>query len=415
MKLSLAFASLLAVPAMVAAKTYFKETFDDKSWESRWVQSTHKEDYGKFKVSPGKFYADKKGSRGLQTSEDAKFYALTAPFDEVLDNSDKPLVVQFTVKFEQNIDCGGGYVKLLPPGTDPKTVHGETPYNIMFGPDICGSSKKTHVILNHDGKNHDNTEQFLPLSDQLTHLHRLTLNPDGTYEILNDEEKHNGTIFNHWNILPPKKIKDPKASKPEDWVDKEFIADPEDTKPSDWDDAPEYIADPDAKKPEDWDDDMDGEWEVPKIKNPDYKGEWKAKQIKNPNYKGPWVHPEIDNPEYKEDASIGKYKSAYIAFDLWQVKSGTIFDDIIVTDSVEEAEAFAKETFLKKQPKEKAEKDKLDEEERKKMEAEAAKAAKEAEEKEKEEKAKEKEEEKEEVEAQEAEEAKEEEEGHDEL
>lgn len=33
--------------------------------------------------------------------------------------------------------------------------HGETPYFIMFGPDICGSStKKVHVILNYKDKNH---------------------------------------------------------------------------------------------------------------------------------------------------------------------------------------------------------------------------------------------------------------------
>jgi hypothetical protein len=36
-----------------------------------------------------------------------------------------------------------------------------------------------------------------------------------------------------------------------------------------------------------------------------------------------------------------------------QVKSGTIFDDIIVTDSIEEANAFAKETFYKKKDAEK--------------------------------------------------------------
>jgi calreticulin len=70
--------------------------------------------------------------------------------------------------------------------------------------------------------------------------------------------------------------------------------------------------------------------------------------IKNPNYKGPWVHPKIANPDFKEDLEIYKYKSAALFIDLWQVKSGTIFDDFIVTDSVEEAKAFAEETFTKK-------------------------------------------------------------------
>jgi calreticulin len=87
-----------------------------------------------------------------------------------------------------------------------------------------------------------------------------------------------------WNFLPPKKIKDPAAKKPEDWDDKATIDDPNDKKPEDWD-KPEHIPDPDATKPEDWDDEMDGEWEAPMIDNPDYKGPWSPKQIDNPNYK----------------------------------------------------------------------------------------------------------------------------------
>jgi calreticulin len=58
------------------------------------------------------------------------------------------------------------------------------------------------------------------------------------------------------------------------------------------------------------------------------------------------VHPEIANPEYVEDNEIYKYDSnAYVGFDLWQVKSGSVFDNIIVTDDILEAEALMKETF----------------------------------------------------------------------
>lgn len=42
-------------------------------------------------------------------------------------------MVQFTVKHEQNIDCGGGYVKLFPDGLDQTDMHGDSEYNIMFG------------------------------------------------------------------------------------------------------------------------------------------------------------------------------------------------------------------------------------------------------------------------------------------
>ena len=138
--------------------------------------------------------------------------------------------------------------------------------------------------------------------------------------------------------------------------------------PIDWDKT-EHVADPEAKKPEDWDDEIDGAWEAPMIDNSEYKGVWKARQIENPAYKGAWVHPEIDNSEYVEDENIYLYKDlGVIGFDLWQVKSGTIFDNILITDSVERAEAFAKETWSKTKDSEKKMKDGLDEAERKTME-----------------------------------------------
>ena len=63
---------------------------------------------------------------------------------------------------------------------------------------------------------------------------------------------------------------------------------------------------------------------------------------------GVWSAPEIDNPEFKEDKELYKRgKIGYVGFELWQVKSGTIFDNIILTDSKDEALAFAKETWGK--------------------------------------------------------------------
>merc|ERR1719293_167460 len=136
-------------------------------------------------------------------------------------------------------------------------------------------------------------------------------------------------------------IKDPEQSKPEDWVDNEEMDDPEDTKPDDWDDEPANIADPDATKPDDWDDEEDGEWQAPQIDNPEYKGEWKPDRIDNPDYKGPYVQPEIANPDYVEAKDVQKRGPVgYIGVEVWQVKAGTVFSDFILTDSVEEAEAF---------------------------------------------------------------------------
>merc|ERR1711963_1373091 len=245
---------LLAIVSSALAEIIFEDRFDKDDWESRLVQSTHKgAEAGKFAWTAGKFYGDAEKDKGIQTSQDAKFYALSSEFKPV-SNQDKPFVVQFTVKHEQNIDCGGGYAKLFDCSLDQTDMHGESPYKIMFGPDICGPVTKKEIRCK---------------DDVFTHLYTLIVQPDGTYEVLIDNESaQKGSLDEDWDFLPAKMIKDPEAQKPEDW--------------DDWD-KPEHIADPDATKPEDWDDEMDGEWEPPMIDNPEYKGEWKPGQIDNPD------------------------------------------------------------------------------------------------------------------------------------
>merc|ERR1712083_664583 len=68
-----------------------------------------------------------------------------------------------------------------------------------------------------------------------------------------------------------------------------------------------------------------------------------VKRISNPAYKGFWEAKKIANPEYEDDDNLYKYADfGFIGFDLWQVKGGTIFDNVIITDDVAEADAFAK-------------------------------------------------------------------------
>ncbi|CAF2560290.1 unnamed protein product [Rotaria sp. Silwood2] len=365
---------ILAFAVTVYSTDYFVEKFEDESYKNRWVQSAAKSDLGEFKLSHGKFYGDAKKDLGLQTTQDARFYALSSKFDS-FSNEGKTLVIQFTVKHEQKIDCGGGYVKVYPSDTDQKELTGDSPYNIMFGPDICGfDKKKVHVIFTYKGKNLLIKKDIKCKDDEFTHLYTLILNPDNTYEVRIDGEKvESGKLEEDWDFTVPKRIPDPEAKKPQDWIDEEKIDDPTDTKPEDWE-KPEHIPDPDAKKPEDWDDEIDGTWEPPMIDNPQYKGVWKARQIDNPTYKGPWIHPEIDNPDYVDDPNLYLYKDiSMIGFDLWQVKSGTIFDNVIITDSVKRAEDFGNETWGKTKDAEKKMKDAQDESERKKEEEERKK------------------------------------------
>merc|ERR1712194_557463 len=81
--------------------------------------------------------------------------------------------------------------------------------------------------------------------------------------------------------------------------------------------------------------------EAPMKDNEAYKGDWHIKRISNPAYKGVWEAKKIANPEYVDDDKVHGYDFGFIGFDLWQVKGGTIFDNIIITDDVAEADRFA--------------------------------------------------------------------------
>ena len=97
--------------------------------------------------------------------------------------------------------------------------------------------------------------------------------------------------------------------------------------------------------PDYWDEDEDGKWEPPMMYNPDYKGEWTPQMILNPDYKGEWEPPQLPNPDYVEgsEAEVYRHKDLkFVGIDVWQVKSGSIFDNIVVTDSVEYAAKHAK-------------------------------------------------------------------------
>jgi calreticulin len=371
--------------AAVNAEIYFQETFSDgEEALKRWVQAKAKKSEGTagaMKISAGKFYADAEDDKGLQTSEDARFYLYTAEIPKEFSNKDKTLILQYQIKHEQNIDCGGGYLKLLPKDSFKKREDftADSKYNIMFGPDICGSQKRTHVIFSTpDGKNHLINKNIRCDSDDLSHLYTLIVFPNNTYEVRIDRSKvQSGSLEDDWDMVPPKEIQDPSKSKPEDWVDDPEMDDPEDKKPDDWDSIPERIPDPEAKKPEDWDDETDGDWEAPSIENPEYKGPWHPKRIPNPAYKGPWVHPMIPNPEYKPNPDLYAYKSfKYVAIEIWQVKSGSIYDNILITDSLETADEWAAKWEARKTP-EKEARDKIHEEERK-AEEEKRKAEEEA-------------------------------------
>merc|ERR1712087_573561 len=120
--------------------------------------------------------------------------------------------------------------------------------NIMFGPDKCGYTKRTHLIFNYKGKNvlKKSDLAYKQENDGTSHVYRLTVKPDNTVKVEIDEENiYEGSLKEDWELLAPKEISDPDDKKPYDWAEEKRIVDDE------------------AKKPDDWDDEEDGEWEAP--------------------------------------------------------------------------------------------------------------------------------------------------------
>ncbi|KAL5203026.1 hypothetical protein ABZP36_013978 [Zizania latifolia] len=75
--------------------------------------------------------AEAGGERRRDGLRDYRFYAISAEYPE-FSNKDKTIVLQLSVKHEQKLDCGGGYVKLLGGDVNQRKFGGDTPYIIIF-------------------------------------------------------------------------------------------------------------------------------------------------------------------------------------------------------------------------------------------------------------------------------------------
>ncbi|XP_074554550.1 calmegin isoform X1 [Halichoeres trimaculatus] len=392
-------------------EVYLAETFDDGSldgWQlSKTVKGDADDDIAKY---DGKWAVEQlkenkvPGDLGLVLKSRAKHHAISTMLNKPFVFEDDPLVVQYEVNFQEGIDCGGAYIKLLSDTDDLslEQFQDRTPYTIMFGPDKCGEDYKLHFIFRHQNPlNKDLEEKHAKradvdlkkfYTDRKTHLYTLVLNPDNSYEMFIDQSSvSRGSLLHDVvpPVNPPKEIDDPSDSKPEDWDERAKIPDPEAVKPDDWDeeapakiddpdalkpegwldDEPEFVSDPNAEKPEDWDEEMDGEWEAPQIPNPAcetapgcgewkrprinnplYKGKWKAPLVDNPNYQGVWKPGKINNPDYFEDLQpfrMTPFKA--LGLELWSMTSDIYFDNFIITSHKEVADRWASDSWgLKK-------------------------------------------------------------------
>ncbi|XP_061103991.1 calnexin [Conger conger] len=387
----------------------FAESFDSGPLDRKWVLSKalkeEEEDVlkydGEWALEEPAANPDMRGNRGLVLKSPGRHHAISAYLHApYYFNRDKPLILQYEVLFQNTVDCGGAYIKLLSHSSQLRLSHfnNATPYSIMFGPDKCGSSYKLHLIVC-DGDpltglhqerhvRQPDTDLKEYFSDQQPHLYTLRLYPDHSYKILIDQSViSKGSLLEAMDppLGPPGEISDPSDKKPEEWDDRPLIPDPTATKPHDWDEnAPALIPDPlaqkpigwlveelpfiphpRAKRPDDWDEDMDGKWEAPLISNPacsqvigcgpwspplisnpSHKGKWRPPMIKNPNYQGQWHPRTIPNPA-SSDAAPPFYISpaAAVGLELWSVTGGVLFDNILLCDDSEVARRWTEDTW----------------------------------------------------------------------
>jgi calreticulin len=206
----------LCMLAQTSGKILFKEEFEE-GWEKRWPKSQWKqEQQGEFVWTKGKWYGDPDLAYGIQTSQELKFYERATKLPIPITTGTNLFVLQYSVKFEQVIDCGGGYIKLVGPNYEETNFGGDTPLLIMFGPDICGTDNKVHLVLDHKTKGSLWKKKPMAPNDKLTHIYTLALYPNASYAVyLDTKPLENGTIANDWDFTVPRLIPDPKDKKPE--------------------------------------------------------------------------------------------------------------------------------------------------------------------------------------------------------
>lgn len=384
----------------------FFEQFD-LGWKSRWIPSAAKKDdklsyVGEWAVEESIVLNGVKNDKGLVAKTEAALHAISAKLPQVFDNKNNTLVLQYEVKFQKSLNCGGAYIKLLSEkglqyeSENELDFSDKTPYVIMFGPDKCGADNKVHFIIKtlnpNTGEYDEHHVKAPPMARmvQTTSLYTLIVKPNQDFEIrINGAIARSGSLLNpdDFDLAPPKEIIDENDVKPDDWVDEEFIIDPNDTKPEDWDenapylipdpdatkpddwdeDAPEEISDPNDVKPEGWDEEEDGIWEPamidnpecedhgcgkwirPKIRNPDYKGKWSPREIPNPEYKGEWQPRKIPNPAYYEIGTPSDFEPiGGLGFEIWTMDDHILFDNIYLGHQINEAEEIGNVTFIPK-------------------------------------------------------------------
>jgi len=170
---------------------------------------------------------------GLVAKDKARHHAISAKMNKKVDFTDlhdaqKQFVVQYEVKYQDTMECGGSYLKLVAEADEEfssDTFNDKTLYSVMFGPDKCGLESRIHFIVNYknpvtgtvEEKHAKASSDFKEIfTDGKSHLITLVVDYDGAFEILVDQKSVNkGSLLTDMSpaINPSAEIDDPSDSK----------------------------------------------------------------------------------------------------------------------------------------------------------------------------------------------------------
>lgn len=171
---------------------------------------------------------------------------------------------------ENGQECGGAYIKLLDQNVDQSKFSLDTPYLLMFGPDVCGGLAEVVIAIRIQDAMYADWKKMIPAPiDHSPHLYRLTWKKNGKYEVQIDGiVVAQGSIEDDFDLGNPRLIPDPNDKKPLHLNEKIYndvarIADKLKT-------IPKMLTDPTDTKPTNWNSRLDGEWTQRQVINADY-------------------------------------------------------------------------------------------------------------------------------------------------
>ena len=145
---------------------------------------------------------------GLMTTEDRKYYSISADMNKTFSNEGKNLIISYTLKMERDIGEGGAFIKILPEGLDQEQFTSDDTYDILFGANIVKRlSARIRLNIRRGDKYWEMNDTIICPLDELTHMYTLIIRPDCTYEIrIDGNHSSTGRFKDNFSFLGDKMV-----------------------------------------------------------------------------------------------------------------------------------------------------------------------------------------------------------------